>query len=105
MRVIDVDSHFLEPVDWLSQVDPRLADQIPPADPIQRIVQNVVGDLLEVVPTSQRPEDPLELLAPSGRRHLEALVNHFSQRPSIEATAPGDITPPSGDEVNRRLLS
>ena len=55
MRVIDVDSHFLEPVDWLQQVDPGLAAEIPPADPIERIVQGVVGDLLEVVPRSQRP--------------------------------------------------
>jgi len=74
MRVIDVDSHFLEPVDWLSQVSPTLASEIPPSDPIERIVQAVVGDLLEVVPRSQRPENLLELLAPSGRRHLEAML-------------------------------
>src|SRR5262244_3663115 len=74
MRVIDVDSHFLEPVDWLARVSPALAAEIPPCDPIERIVQGVVGDLLEVVPRSQRPANLLDLLAPSGRRHLEAML-------------------------------
>lgn len=74
MRLIDVDSHFLEPPDWLARIDPVLAREIPPHDPIDRIVQGVVGDLLEVVPRSQRPADPLDLLAPSGRRALRAML-------------------------------
>lgn len=98
MRVIDVDSHFLEPVDWLAQVDPALAAEIPPSDPIERIVQNVVGDLLEVVPRSQRPANLLELLAPSGRRHLEAMLamNEAESR----AVAAG---PPSSYDAEARL--
>jgi predicted TIM-barrel fold metal-dependent hydrolase len=86
MRVIDVDSHFLEPVDWLVQVDPKLAEAIPPTDPIRRIVQNVVGDLLAVVPSSQRPKNLLELLAPSGRRSLEAMLeqNRDESQPLLE---------------------
>ena len=74
MRLIDVDSHFLEPPDWLQSIDPELAAQIPQGDPIERIVQGVVGDLLEVVPRSQRPENLIDLLAPSGRRALAALL-------------------------------
>jgi hypothetical protein len=74
MRLIDVDSHFLEPPDWLQSIDPKLAAEIPPGDPIERIVQGVVGDLLDVVPRSQRPENLIDLLAPSGRRALEALL-------------------------------
>jgi hypothetical protein len=52
MRVIDVDSHFMEPVDWLEQIDPRLAKLIPPSDEsfIERVVQGVVGDLIEAIP-------------------------------------------------------
>jgi predicted TIM-barrel fold metal-dependent hydrolase len=75
MRVIDVDSHFLEPVDWLQQVDPALAGELPESDPILRVVQNVVGDLLEVVPTSQRPGNLIDMLAPSGRRALQAMLD------------------------------
>ncbi len=74
MRLIDVDSHFLEPPDWLATIDPMLAAEIPPGDPIERIVQGVVGDLLDVVPRSQRPENLIDLLAPSGRRALNALL-------------------------------
>ena len=87
MRVIDVDSHFLEPVDWLAQVSPALAAEIPPCDPIERIVQGVVGDLLEVVPRSQRPANLLDLLAPSGRRHLEAMLA-MNEAESREQVAP-----------------
>jgi predicted TIM-barrel fold metal-dependent hydrolase len=74
MRLIDVDSHFLEPPDWLQSIDPKLAAEIPPGDPIERIVQGVVGDLLDIVPRSQRPENLIELLAPSGKRALAALL-------------------------------
>lgn len=75
MRVVDVDSHFLEPTDWLQQVDPDLAKELPASDPILRVVQNVVGDLLEVVPSSQRPENVIDMLAPSGRRALQAMLD------------------------------
>jgi len=30
MPVIDVDSHFMEPMDWLEVTAPRLAEQIAP---------------------------------------------------------------------------
>ncbi|HEX4506552.1 MAG TPA: amidohydrolase family protein [Alphaproteobacteria bacterium] len=76
MRVIDVDSHFMEPLDWLDQVDPTLAKLIPPSDEsfIERVVQGVVGDLLEAIPRKQRPENLIDLLAPSGKRSLQALL-------------------------------
>lgn len=76
MRVIDVDSHFMEPLDWLDQVDPTLAKQIPPSEEsfIERVVQGVVGDLLEAIPRKQRPENLIDLLAPSGKRSLQALL-------------------------------
>ena len=88
MRVIDVDSHFLEPTDWLHQVAPDLADELPPSDPIQRVVQNVVGDLLEVVPTSQRPENLIDLLAPSGRRALRAMLDQNEEETAAALEGP-----------------
>jgi len=76
MRVIDVDSHFMEPLDWLEQVDPTLAREIPPSEEsfIERVVQGVVGDLIEAIPRKQRPENLIDLLAPSGKRSLQALL-------------------------------
>jgi predicted TIM-barrel fold metal-dependent hydrolase len=81
MRVIDVDSHFLEPPGWLSHVDPGLAREIPPCDPIEHIVRGVVGDLLELVPREQQPADRIRLLAPAGQRALaEMLAKNQAER-------------------------
>ena len=44
MRVIDVDSHYFEPPDWLASVDPALAAQLPMGDTVERVVRFVVGD-------------------------------------------------------------
>ena len=88
MRVIDVDSHYLEPPDWLSQVDPALAAEIPESDPIDRVVRGVVGDLLDVVPPSQRPADPIALLGPSGRRSFEAMLAMNEEEAAAAAAGP-----------------
>jgi predicted TIM-barrel fold metal-dependent hydrolase len=88
MRVIDVDSHFLEPPGWLDQIDPNLAREIPPSDPIDRVVRGVVGDLLDVVPPGQRPENPLALLGPSGRRSLEAMLAMNREEAAAASSGP-----------------
>jgi predicted TIM-barrel fold metal-dependent hydrolase len=100
MRVIDVDSHFMEPVDWLEQVDPALARLIPPSNEsfIERVVQGVVGDLIEAIPRKQRPENLLELLAPSGRRSTEALLAATAEQQRERLT-----TPPTGYDAAARL--
>ena len=69
MRIIDVDSHFIEPKDWLDEVDPELVEMIGPNDDnfIERVVEGVVGDLLDDVPMRNRPEHLTDLLAPAGK--------------------------------------
>jgi len=76
MRIIDVDSHFIEPKDWLDEVDPELVEMIGPNDDnfIERVVEGVVGDLLDDVPMRNRPEHLTDLLAPAGRRSLMKLM-------------------------------
>jgi predicted TIM-barrel fold metal-dependent hydrolase len=98
MRVIDVDSHFLEPVDWLHSVNPRLAGELPPPPTEERVVQAAVGDLLEVIPRSQRPDNILDLLAPTGRRSFLAMLE---QAKSQDA----DLfkVPPAGYDAEARL--
>jgi predicted TIM-barrel fold metal-dependent hydrolase len=88
MRVIDVDSHYLEPPDWLSQIDPALAAEIPPSDPVDRVVRGVVGDLLDVVPPSQRPANPIALLGPSGQRSFEAMMSMNEEEAAAAALGP-----------------
>ncbi len=100
MRVIDVDSHFMEPTDWLEQVDPVLAKEIPPSDEsfIERVVQGVVGDLIEAIPRKQRPKNLLELLAPSGRRSTEALLAATAEQERERLTVP-----PTGYDADARI--
>jgi predicted TIM-barrel fold metal-dependent hydrolase len=100
MRVIDVDSHFMEPTDWLEQVDPKLAREIPPSEEsfIERVVQGVVGDLIEAIPRSQRPHNLLELLAPSGRRSTEALLAATAEQQRERLNVP-----PTGYDADARL--
>ena len=100
MRVIDVDSHFMEPVDWLEQVDPTLAKLIPPSDEsfIERVVQGVVGDLLEAIPRKQRPENLIDLLAPSGKRSLQALLAATAEQQKEMMTVP-----PTGYDAGARI--
>ncbi|MAG30265.1 MAG: hypothetical protein CL908_05140 [Deltaproteobacteria bacterium] len=88
MRVIDVDSHYLEPPGWLEQVDPALAKEIPASDATDRVVRGVVGDLLDVVPASQLPENPLALLGPSGRRLFEAMMEMNEDEAATAAQGP-----------------
>ena len=99
MRVVDVDSHYFEPPDWLSQVDPGLAQTIPEADPIERVVRFVVGDLLDTVPRSQLPENLIELLAPAGQRALEGALERISD----ENEAPTADPPPMSYDPQARL--
>jgi predicted TIM-barrel fold metal-dependent hydrolase len=100
MRVIDVDSHFMEPVDWLEQIDPALAKLIPPSDEsfIERVVQGVVGDLLEAIPRKQRPENLIDLLAPSGKRSLQALLAATAEQQKEMM-----VTPPTGYDADARI--
>ena len=100
MRVIDVDSHFMEPIDWLEQVDPTLAKLIPPSDEsfIERVVQGVVGDLLEAIPRKQRPENLIDLLAPSGKRSLQALLAATAEQQKEMMTVP-----PTGYDGDARV--
>lgn len=86
MRVIDIDAHYLEPPDWLEQVDPKLAAEIPPHDAIERVVRFVVGDLLDTVPRDQLPEDLSRLLAPAGQRALAQSLTRIEDEDGAAAT-------------------
>lgn len=99
MRVIDIDSHYFEPPDWLEQVDPALAREIPESDPIERVVRFVAGDLLDQVPREQLPENLAELLAPAGQRALESALGRISDESEATASAP----PPMSYDAEARL--
>lgn len=54
MRVIDADSHFMEPFDWLHQVSPALAAELPIADVLENMGSAVMGEPLASLPEEQR---------------------------------------------------
>ena len=99
MRVIDVDSHYFEPPDWLASVDPDLAAKVPSGDTIERVVRFVVGDLLDRLPREQLPEDLIRLLAPAGERALRESLARIADEDAAKAEAP----PPLSYDASARL--
>ena len=70
MRIIDVDSHFHEPVDWFEKANPALAAKLPQMSATEQFLDIVVGDLFSSVPPAMRP-DPLALVPEFVRRSYE----------------------------------
>jgi len=88
MRVIDVDSHFHEPLDWLRQVDPALSDLFPP--PLRQVdAIRALGRLSRPeMPGGEEPPDVLDSLPPGFVKHLE-----MSQDRQPERFEPGGDNP------------
>lgn len=61
MRIIDVDSHFVEPQDWFEKANPALAAKLPKMTAAEQLVDILVGDLFSSVPPALRP-DPKTLI-------------------------------------------
>jgi predicted TIM-barrel fold metal-dependent hydrolase len=72
MRIIDVDSHFYEPLDWLDDHFPDLAKQLPPLSVTDFIFRFGASDVLDAIPPDKRLDDPMDL-APGTRPFLESL--------------------------------
>ena len=74
MRIIDVDSHFHEPLDWFEKANPKLAAKLPKMTPSEQLIDIVVGDLFSSVPPAMRP-DPLTLIPDFIRKGYENFIN------------------------------
>lgn len=92
MAVIDVDSHFYEPLDWLETRFPELAAELPRLDPVTLVATTAFGDIISTLPSGVRPADPLaifpksilDLLRGSDPAVRESVVRGFLD--AIEAT-------------------
>jgi len=74
MRIIDVDSHLHEPLDWVEQTDPGLAEALGPPARFMDIASDVFGfsDRSFVsLPEAQQPKDRFDLVPPGFVHHLE----------------------------------
>jgi predicted TIM-barrel fold metal-dependent hydrolase len=72
MRIVDVDSHFYEPLDWLDEHFPALAAQLPPLSIGDFIFRFGMSDVLDAIPPDLQPDDLMDL-APAIKPFLEAL--------------------------------
>ncbi|MFP8878438.1 MAG: amidohydrolase family protein [Myxococcota bacterium] len=72
MRIIDVDSHFYEPLGWLDEHFPKLANQLPPLSVGEFIFRFGTSDVLDAIPPDKRLADPMDL-APQIGEYLKSL--------------------------------
>lgn len=92
MRIIDVDAHFHEPVDWLQQTDPALAAQLGPPARFIDIADALFGinnPAVAHLPEDQRPGSAWDTVLPGFVRHLEMTDE---RQPDHQATMAGDPT-------------
>src|SRR5690606_20603986 len=56
MSIIDVDSHFMEPADWLLQTDLVLAGELAPLACPEYSAEIILGEALKKVSADRRPD-------------------------------------------------
>lgn len=74
MHVVDVDSHFMEPLRWIEDVDPDLAAEIPVAERVRGIGLGPLAELLAGLPEEARM-DASGLLPEPLRKLLDSLAD------------------------------
>ncbi|MFU8817910.1 MAG: amidohydrolase family protein [Pseudomonadales bacterium] len=90
MRIIDVDAHFHEPVDWLQSTDPALAGQLGPPPRFIDIADAVFGinnPAISQLPEWQQPQATWDTVLPGFVQHLEMTD---TRQPAHQADLAGD---------------
>jgi uncharacterized protein len=89
MRIIDVDSHLHEPLDWVARTDPGLAAELGPPARFMDIAGSVFGfsdPLFATLPEAQQPKDHFDLVPPGFIDHLQLTdeLQPLAQQPSSD---------------------
>ena len=74
MRIIDVDAHLHEPLDWVARTDPELAEQLGPPARFMDIADAIFGfrdRTFASLPERQQPTGRWDLVPPGFVTHLE----------------------------------
>src|SRR4051812_2766797 len=74
MRIIDVDAHLHEPLDWVERTDRGLAEELGPPARFMDIASDVFGfpdRSFVALPEAQQPKDRFDLVPPGFVNHLE----------------------------------
>jgi predicted TIM-barrel fold metal-dependent hydrolase len=88
--VIDVDAHVHEPVDWLQQTDPNLAELLgPPARfiDVADALFSISNPAVSRLPEGQQPNKRWDTVLPGFVKHLEMTDE---RQPNRQADLPGD---------------
>jgi uncharacterized protein len=106
MRIIDPDSHFIEPVDWLEKGFPKLAAQIPPIALSEIVAESIAGDAVASLPPSHRP-NPADLFPEGLRATMKQFLEQMGKLSS--AAELGQVLrnigmqPPEGYDAEARI--
>ncbi|MGD8831419.1 MAG: amidohydrolase family protein [Pseudomonadales bacterium] len=90
MRVIDVDAHLHEPLDWIEQTDPELAEALGPPARFMDVANGVFGisnPELKALGPSQQPTGGYDTILPGFVQHLEMTD---TRQPEQQATSADD---------------
>ncbi|MDA1073813.1 MAG: amidohydrolase family protein [Proteobacteria bacterium] len=96
MRIIDVDAHLHEPLDWLERTDPDLAEKLGPAPSFMQIAGPLFGrypSSFNSLPEHQRPKSPWDNVLPGFVQHLQITEDRQpDSHDSLEMAAYFDAT-------------
>ena len=84
MPVIDIDSHFQEPLDWLEKHDPKLAARVPNFDMPAYFAELVSGEFIGQIPPDARPV-PLDVVPEVFRDFLGRIPQGRAKGSEVEA--------------------
>ncbi len=91
MRIIDVDAHFHEPLDWIHATDAKLGDALGPPARFMDVVDSVFGvrnPAIKALPEAQQV-NALESILPGFMTHLEMTEQ---RQPAAQSSAQDDPT-------------
>lgn len=91
MKIIDVDAHLHEPVDWVAQVNPKLADALGPPLSFLETTDSVFGignPAVTALPEHQRPGSRFDTILPGFMHHLELTDDRQAVRQADTAEDP-----------------
>jgi predicted TIM-barrel fold metal-dependent hydrolase len=91
MRVIDVDAHLHEPLDWVEQTDRELARELGPPPRFMEVANSVFGisnPVLAALPEGQQPSGGYDTILPGFVRHLEMTDTRQPERQSESGDDP-----------------
>ncbi|MGI9325092.1 MAG: amidohydrolase family protein [Pseudomonadales bacterium] len=90
IRVIDVDAHLHEPLDWVEQTEPALAEALGPPLRFMDVANTVFGisnPTLAVLPELQQPTGGYDTILPGFVQHLEITD---TRQPEQQSATNGD---------------